>query len=160
MCTTAGSFFGRFSALKTKWSWQNLEFLRKFLEFFWKYLDFIQKNGKFFQNSLNFPNFKLRLVEKLMFGQFFVQNIPTSGLFWAKKSVLTWQIIEFVNDLLEFFENLLEFFLAWLFLALSFFRNVQKKACITLIRHYLPRTDLSPVNEIMESVMSSFATPS
>ena len=55
-----------------------------------------------------------------------MQNIPTSGLFWAKKSVLSWQIIEFLNDLLEFFKNLLDFFSAWVFLALSFFRNVQK----------------------------------
>ena len=34
-----------------------------------------------------------------------MQNI-TSGLFWAKKSVFSWQIIEFLNDLLEGFDLL------------------------------------------------------
>ena len=37
------------------------------------------------------------------------------------------------NDLLEFFENLLEVFFGLSFLALSFFRNVQKKP--ELVRH-------------------------
>ena len=56
----------------------------------------------------------------------------------CKKSVFIWQIIKFLNDLLEFFENLLEFFFQLeFFLALSFFRNVQKKPDLhttTLIR--------------------------
>ena len=41
----------------------------------------------------------------------------------SKKSVFSWQIIEFLSDLLEFFKNLLEFF----GLFGVFFRNVQKK---------------------------------
>ena len=51
--------------------------------------------------------------------------------FLAKKSVFSWQIIEFLNNLLEFFENLREFFFGLSFFGLEFFRNVQKKACIT-----------------------------
>ena len=38
------AFFGRFSAVKTKSSWQNLEF-------FWKFLEFIRKNGFFLKYS-------------------------------------------------------------------------------------------------------------
>ena len=34
VATTPGLFFGRFSALKTKSSWQNLQFVDNFLEFF------------------------------------------------------------------------------------------------------------------------------
>jgi len=81
-------FFGRFSATLTNSIWRNLEFFkkfleffRKFLEFFRKFLEFIQKNGRFIQNSLKFSKFKLCLVEKLKFGQIFVQNLLTSGLF-------------------------------------------------------------------------------
>ena len=44
----------------------------------------------------------------------------------SKKSVFSWQIVEFLNDLLEFFENLLEFFSPSFFLDLNFLRNVKK----------------------------------
>ena len=37
-----GLFFGHFSAIKTKSSWQNLEFFDNFLEFFRKKLEFFQ----------------------------------------------------------------------------------------------------------------------
>ena len=50
------AFFGRFSATITNLSWQNLEFFRKFHEFFWKTLEFFSKkslnlfkNGRLFQ---------------------------------------------------------------------------------------------------------------
>jgi len=33
-CSSAGFIFGRFSAIKTKSTWQNIEFFRKILEFF------------------------------------------------------------------------------------------------------------------------------
>ena len=62
-----------------------------------------------------------------LFGQIFVQNISSSGLFWAKKSVFIWQIIEFLNDLLEFFENLLEFFWLEVFWPWVFFKLSKKK---------------------------------
>ena len=65
------AFFGRFSAIKIKSSWQNLEFFKKFLEF-------IQKNGISFPK---FPEFSQFQALKLKFGQIFVQNISTSGLF-------------------------------------------------------------------------------
>ena len=45
----------------------------------------------------------------------------------SKISVLSWQIIEFLNDLLEFFENLLEFFFGLSFFGLEFFSKCPKK---------------------------------
>ena len=45
----------------------------------------------------------------------------------SKKSVFSWQIIEFLNDLLEFFENLLEFFFGLSFFGLEFFTECPKK---------------------------------
>ena len=78
----------------------------------------------FFQNSLNFPNLKLRLVEKLKFGQIFVQNLSTSGLFKTKNQVF-WQIIEFLNDLLEFF------------FGLSFFSKCPKKPGLFIYEEHL-----------------------
>ena len=45
----------------------------------------------------------------------------------SKKSVFSWQIIEFLNDLLEFFENLLEFFFGLSFFGLEFFSKCPKK---------------------------------
>ena len=45
---TPGLFLGRFSVIKTKSSWQNLEFVDNFLEFF-------LKNLEFFSSSLSFP---------------------------------------------------------------------------------------------------------
>ena len=116
-----------FSATVTNSSWRNLKFFKKILEFFRKFLELIQKNGKNSKNCLNFPNFKLCLVEKLKYGQIFVHNISTSGHFMSKKSVLSWQIIEFLIDLLEFFENLLEFFFS-----LSFFSKCQKSLAICI----------------------------
>ena len=56
------AFFGRFSAIKTKSAWQNLEFSGKKLEFF------LGICLSFSENS--------------------------------EKSVFSWQIIEFLNDLL------------------------------------------------------------
>jgi len=56
-----------------------------------------------------------------------VQNISTLGLFLSKKSVFSWQIIEFLNNLLEFFENLLEFFFGLSFFGLEFFSKCPKK---------------------------------
>ena len=47
--------------------------------------------------------------------------------FLAKKSVFSWQIIEFLNDLLEFFENMLEFFFGLSFFGLEFFSKCPKK---------------------------------
>ena len=38
-------------------NWRNLEFLKKFLEFFWKFLEFIEKNGFFFPKFLEFSQF-------------------------------------------------------------------------------------------------------
>ena len=46
----------------------------------------------------------------------------------SKKSVFSWQIIEFLNDLLEFFENLLDFFFGLSFFGLEFFSKCPKKA--------------------------------
>merc|ERR1712079_883663 len=47
--------------------------------------------------------------------------------FFSKKSVFSWRIIEFLNDLLEFFENLLEFFFGLSFFGLEFFSKCPKK---------------------------------
>ena len=69
------AFFGRFSATVTNSSWRNLEFYKK------KSLSFSENSLSFSENSLNFSNFKLCLVEKLKFGQIFVQYISTSRLF-------------------------------------------------------------------------------
>jgi len=69
-----------------------------------------------------------------------VQNISTSGLFLSKKSVFSWQIIEFLNDLLEFFENLLEFFFGFSFFGLEFFSKCPKKK--PDIRRYRSWNDL------------------
>ena len=87
------AFFGRFSATLTNSSWRNLEFFKKFLEFFRKFLEFfrtflefIQKNGRFIQNSLKFSNFKLRLVEKLKFGQIFVSKSINFRTFLSLKN--------------------------------------------------------------------------
>ena len=46
----------------------------------------------------------------------------------SKKSVFSWQIIEFLNDLLEFFENLLEVFFGLSFFGLEFFFEMSKKS--------------------------------
>jgi len=46
----------------------------------------------------------------------------------SKKSVFSWQIIEFLNNLLEFFENLLEFFFGLSFFGLEFFSKCPKKS--------------------------------
>ena len=78
---TQALFLDVFPQLSPTQVGETLSFSKKILEFFRKFLEFIQKNGNFFQNSLNFPNFKLCLVEKLKFGQIFVQNISISGLF-------------------------------------------------------------------------------
>ena len=43
------------------------------------------------------------------------------------KKVFSWQIIEFLNDLLEFFENLLEFVLGLSFFGLRVFFEMSKK---------------------------------
>ena len=45
----------------------------------------------------------------------------------SKKSVFSWQTIEFLNDLLEFFENLLKFF-GLRFFGLEFFFEMSKKS--------------------------------
>ena len=132
-----GFFFGRFSATVTNSSWRNLEFFkkkileffRKFLEFFWKFLEFIQKNGIFFPK---FPEFCQSQALKLKFGQIFVQNISTSGLSWAKSQFLVGKLLSFWMICLSFSKICLSFFSAWVFLALSFFRNVQKKAWFNL----------------------------
>ena len=63
-----------------------------------------------------------------------MQNISTSGLFWAKSQFLVGKISSFWMILLEFLETLLEVFLAWVFLALSFFFEIPKKACMRLLR--------------------------
>ena len=90
MCWKYGkyqAFFGRFSAAVKNSSWRNLEFKKKLLSFSKNSLAFSEnslslfKRMGFFTNSLNFFNFKLRLVEKLRFGQFFVKNILILGLF-------------------------------------------------------------------------------
>ena len=112
-------FFGRFSATVTNSSWRNLEFFKKkILEFFWKFLEFIQKIGQFFPK---FPEFSQFQALKLKFGQIFVQNISTSGLFWAKSQFL-------VGKLLSFWMICLNFF--WLeFFGLELFSKCPKKAC-------------------------------
>ena len=48
----------------------------------------------------------------------------------SKKSVFSWQIIEFLNDLLEFFENLLEFFFGLSFFGLEFILEMSKKSLV------------------------------
>ena len=58
-------FFGRFSAYVTNSSWRNLEFFKKSLSFF--------------ENK--FPEFSQFQALRLKFGQIFLQNISTSGLF-------------------------------------------------------------------------------
>ena len=105
---------------------ENSWVFRKILEFFGKFFEFIQKNGSFIQNSLNLSNFKLLLSRKTEVWANFCAKSINFRTFLSKKLVFSWQIIEFLNYLLEFFKNLLEFFSAWVFLALSFFRNVQK----------------------------------
>ena len=48
----------------------------------------------------------------------------------SKKSVFSWQIIDFLNDFLEFFENLLEFFFCLSFFGLEFFSKCPKKSLV------------------------------
>ena len=63
-----------------------------------------------------------------------------------KKSVFSWQIIEFLNDLLEFFENLLEFFFGLSFFGLEFFSKCPKKAWVLsecFIVHIFPKAQVA-----------------
>ena len=92
-----------------------------FLKIPWVY----SKEWKFFPK---FPEFSQFQALKLKFGQIFVQNISTSGLFWAKSQFLVGKLLSFWMICLSFSKICLSFFSAWVFLALSFFRNVQKKA--------------------------------
>ena len=54
-------------------------------------------------------------------------NLSNYELGGNKKLILVAEILSFGIICLSFLENLLEFFLLEFFLALSFFRNVQKK---------------------------------
>jgi len=125
-------FFGRFSAIKTKSTWENLEFLGKILEFFpkisWVFLKIPWVYSKEWKIFPKFPEFSQFQALKLKFGQTFVQNMSTSGLFWAKSQFLVGKLLSFWIICLNFSKICLSFFSAWVFLTLSFFRNVQKKS--------------------------------
>ena len=66
----------------------------------------------------------------------------------SKKSVLSWQINEFLNDLLEFFEDLLEFFenLLEFFFGLSFLKC--KKSLVNFLGNL---SELSKTRLIIKS---------
>ena len=102
-----------------------------FLKILWVY----SKEWKIFPK---FPEFSWFQALKLKFGQTFVQNISTSWLFWAKSQFLVGKLLSFWIICLSFSKICLSFFSAWVFLALSFFRNVQKKACLksTLVTYF------------------------
>jgi len=73
----------------------SLSFSENSLSFSKNSLSLLKRMDFFFQTYLNFPNFELRLVEKLKFGQFFVQNISISGLFGAKNLFLVGKLLSF-----------------------------------------------------------------
>ena len=84
-----------FSKLSLSFSKNSLSFSENSLIFSKNSLSLLKRMEFFSQNYLNFPNFELRLLEKLKFGQFFVQNISTSGLFGAKNQFLVGKLLSF-----------------------------------------------------------------
>ena len=78
----------------------------------------------------------LSLVKKMSFGAIFLENFHTKLKKLRKNWLLVGKFLSFLTNLLEFSGKI-----AWVFSgsALSFFRNVQKKAClIPNLKHWRP----------------------
>ena len=111
------------------------------LSFSKKSLSFSENSLSFSENSLSlferkeffpkFPEFSQFQALKLKFGQFFVQNISTSGLFWAKSQFLVGKLLSFWMICLSFSKICLSFF--WL----EFFSKCPKKAWTIDVRYRL-----------------------
>ena len=93
----------------------------------WVFLKILGVYSKEWKKFPKFAEFSQFQALKLKFGQIFMQNLSTSGLFWANSQFLVGKILSFWMICLSFSKICLSFFSAWVFLALSFFRNVQKK---------------------------------
>ena len=79
------------------------------------------KEWKIFPKFSEFSQFQ---ALKLKFGQIFVQNISTSGLFWAKSQFLVGKLLSFWMICLSFSKICLSFF------GLEFFFEMSKKSLV------------------------------
>ena len=92
----------------------------------WVFLKILWVYSKEWKNFPKFPEFSWFQALKLKFGQTFVQNISTLGLFWAKSQFLVGKLLSFWIICLSFSKICLSFFFGLSFFGLEFFRNVQK----------------------------------